>query len=167
MSKRSITLILSLLVLIALPLVSLYYSFQGVAFRKMAMAELQIKGSIPDSLKHLIKPAFNLYVLTGNCKDSSTLKPLIEQFKDENVGFLFIGDSAYHSQLRWNKSETLKSSGVIQMIDAANQPLGLMENCDVTLTDKKFQILHSYDLSEASNRTKIIEHIALLVTKKQ
>ncbi|MEP7320612.1 MAG: hypothetical protein ABI761_01790 [Saprospiraceae bacterium] len=166
MSKKLITLILSLFVLIALPLVSLYYSFQGAAFRKMAMAELQVKGSIPDSLKHLIKPAFKLYVLTKNCKDSSILKPLVEQFKDENVGFLFVGDSVYHSQLRWNKSEGLKSSGILQMIDAYEPQTGLMENCDVTLTDKQFQILHSYDLSQASDRTKIIEHIALLVTKK-
>jgi hypothetical protein len=166
LSKRYITLILSLFVLIALPLVSLYYSFQGAAFRKVAMAELQVKGNFPDSIKNLIKPVFNLYVLTRNCRDTITLKPLIDQFKDEKVGFLFLGDSIYRANLIWNKSEELKTAGIIQMINSPEHLEGLRGNCDVVLADKQFQILHTYDLTQARDRTKIIEHIALLVTKK-
>ena len=167
MSRKVITLALSLFVLAVLPLVSLYYSFQGAALRKHAMAELGPKESLPEAITKSIKPGPNLYLFSSNCTDTSILKPLINQFKDEKIRFVFIGDSLYQSKLAPLKIVTLKPEGLIQNIDFSGTVDGIPTSiCNVILTNSHFQVLHRYDLSQALERTNIIEHLALLVTKK-
>jgi hypothetical protein len=167
LSKRVITLILSLFVLAGLPLVSLYYSFQGASLRKRAMAELGPKGFLPDQLKNSILPGPYLYVITGNCSDTSILKPLIHQFKDEKIRFLFVGDSSYQAMLSPLKLASLKPDGLIKVLSIPADPFGFASGqCDIILANGQSQILHKYNLGSALERTTIVEHLALLVTKK-
>jgi hypothetical protein len=167
LSRRAITLVLSLFVLAVLPLISLYYSFQGASLRKHAMSELGPKENIPENIAAVLKPGANLYVLTSGCMDTTILKPLINQFKDEKIRFAFVGDSSYQSQIVSFNIYPSKIEGLVQCIPmTANALIPVSGPCDIILTNSHFQILHRYDLSKATERTKIIEHIALLVTKK-
>lgn len=159
--------ILSLFVLAVLPLVSLYYSFEGASMRKHAMAELLPKGNLPASLIDSLKPAnvFNLF--SSHCGDTAILKPLIEQFKDEKVRFIFVGDSAYLAALAPLKFNTYKQVGLFQSILSLDKTPGLNQaGCEMVLTNAQYQILRKYDLNQPIERTKIIEHLALLMTKK-
>jgi hypothetical protein len=167
LSRRVISLILSLFVLAVLPLVSLYYSFEGASMRKHAMAELVPKGNLPESLTTSLKQATVFNLFSSNCKDTAILKPIIEQFKDEKVRFIFVGDSSYIASLTALKFNSYKQSGLFQTIQRQDNTLGLkQEGCQIVLTNALFEILHTYDLNLPAERTKIIEHLALLMTKK-
>lgn len=168
MNRKILTIVVCLFILIALPIISLYYSFQGASLRKSAMQELSPKGELPQALIQGLQDTESRYWLIGQpCEDTTSLIALIEQFKDEKVKFAFPGDSLFTTKFstarleRWNKSKS------IVYIKASYDQLTKRSTCAFTLTDKKFQILHQYDFTNVADRTRMIEHIALLVTKKK
>jgi len=165
--NNKLAFIVSLFILLALPSISLFYSFQGSKLRKIAMAELQPKGRLSDSVSHRFSGEFNYRIVGPACPDSFLLDSLIDQFIQENIQFVLLGDSLFEQEIlsariaQWNK----KGSVVIYRLP--NEPEAAeWKGCDFKLVNKQNLILNTYDLSNASQRRKMVEHIALLVTRK-
>lgn len=165
MKKNKLALVISLFILLALPTVSLYYSFQGAKLRKIAMAELQPKGKLSDSLIGLLKGEYNYRVIGLPCEDKFILDSLVLQFIPENMQFVFIEDSSTVSTVE-STIDPEKKASVIHINSSALTELTGWQNCQFQLVDKSNLILNTYDLQEPAQRRKIVEHIALLVTRK-
>lgn len=167
MKNSKLAFILSLFILLALPAISLYYSFQGSKLRKIAMAELQPKGKLSDSLIYLFKGEYNYRIIGQVCEEHFLLDSLIDQFIPENLQFVLLGDSTFEQNYETSRIEQWNKKGSILKI---RTPSGSEANtwpaCQFKLIDKEHKILNTYDLGDAAQRRKMVEHIALLVTRK-
>ncbi len=131
------------------------------------MQELSAKGKLPDELIEVLKNTSAQYWLIGqSCPDTASVKALIDQFKDEKIKFVFADADTFTHQYpaqqmdRWNKVNALLYTPAIRTV------FNKSHTCSFTLADRDYQILYQYDLDDALDRTRIIEHVALLVTKK-
>jgi len=165
--NNKLAFILSLFILLALPSISLYYSFQGSKLRKEAMAELLPKGQLADSITQKFTGEFTYRIIGQNCPDNFLLDSLIDQFILEDLQFVLLGDSIFEQSFetnriaQWNKKgSVVKNKLPVLSVDENWKP------CQFKLLDKKHQVLNTYDLQNAAERRKMVEHIALLVTRK-
>jgi hypothetical protein len=131
------------------------------------MLELSPKGLVSDALVQVLKTSASRYWLIGqSCQDTASVKALIDQFKDEKVKFVFENAESFTKQYtsvqmdRWNKANAILYTPTVHEV------FNKKHSCSFTLVDHQFQILYQYDLDNAHDRTRIIEHVALLVTKK-
>jgi len=165
--NNKLAFILSLFILIALPSISLYYSFQGSKLRKDAMAELVPKGQLADSITRHFTGEFTYRIIGQTCSDIFLLDSLIDQFIQEDLQFVLLGDSIFEQNFetsriaQWNK----KGSIIKNRLPFLSGVEDWMP-CQFKLIDKQHQVLNTYDLKNAVARRKMVEHIALLVTRK-
>lgn len=167
MKKNKLAFIVSLFILIALPSISLYYSFQGSKLRKTAMAELEPKGNLPGSIASLLTGDYTYRIIGQVCPDTYLQDSLIGQFYLENIQFVLLGDSIFERQFepvrmeKWNKKGSVLTRRLSEELDSET-----WKPCQFKLVDKQLQILNTYNLENALERQKMVEHIALLVTRK-
>jgi hypothetical protein len=165
--KATPSIIITLFILLALPTISLYYSFKGASLRKIAMQELAVKGELPTQLASFIHSEASLRLIGSVCPDTFAVKSLIEQFLPEKMLFVFVNDSAFYSRYDPATSEKWVATGKVKLVNSiSNSDSFLSTPCSFILTDDKNQILHTYDFRESLQQTRLVEHVALLVTKK-
>ncbi len=163
MNRKILTLTISLLILFALPTISLYYSYQGSQLRKKALAELTVKSTLPSALANQLNSDARYRIIISNFSDSVTLKLIINQFIEEKVDFVFVNDSV--SILNFNEDQINKWNKKRPFLWIRQADFKLGEN-EMLLTNGNHEVLNTYDLRIAELRKKLVEDIAFLITKK-
>ena len=121
------------------------------------MQELAVKGELPTQLASFIHSEASLRLIGSVCPDTFAVKSLIEQFLP----------SAFYSRYDPATSEKWVATGKVKLVNSiSNSDSFLSTPCSFILTDDKNQILHTYDFRESLQQTRLVEHVALLVTKK-
>lgn len=131
------------------------------------MAELLPKGHLPESVSRTFNGEYTYRIIGKPCPDSFLLDSLIDQFVQENMQFVLLGDSIFEQSFetsriaQWNKKGSVVKNRLSQL---SGDPDWLP--CQFKLVDNQHQVLNTYDLENATQRRKMVEHIALLVTRK-
>lgn len=131
------------------------------------MAELLPKGQLPESVSSTFTGDYNYRIVGQPCADSFLSDSLIDQFVQENMQFVLLGDSIFEQGFetsriaQWNKKGSVVKSRLPQLTGEPE-----WRPCQFKLVDSLHQVLNTYDLENATQRRKMIEHIALLVTRK-
>lgn len=163
MKKSTISVIISLFILIALPVVSVIYSYKGSLLRKTSLKELEVKSVLPTSLHSKFNTGARYRILLSNYKDTASLKLLLNQFIEEKVEFAFINDTIFQASFQAGQTDQWRKKGMISFITDSDFTI---KNNDCVLVNDKYEVLNTYDLSRHPVKTKLVEHLAFLITKK-
>lgn len=167
MKKNKLAFWISLFILLALPAISLYYSFQGSRLRKQSLVELSPKGSLESELASRIRGEFNYRVIGSACDDAELTGALIDQFAQEKIQFVILNDSTFEQRFPPRQIEQWKKQDILLLLpDPGLRMPGEQNTCTFVLVNKKSEILNSYNLTDPVERRKLVEHLAFLVTSK-
>lgn len=167
MKKNKLAFWISLFILLALPAISLYYSFQGSRLRKNSLVELSPKGSLEIGLANRISGEFNYRVIGSACGDVELTGALIDQFAQEKIQFVILNDSIFERRFPPRQVENWKKQDILLiLLDPGLRVPGEQNPCTFVLVNKKSEILNSYHLTDPVERRKLVEHLAFLVTSK-
>ncbi len=163
MRKIKLPFILSLFILLALPVISLYYSFQGAKLRKQSLQELTVKSILPSSISTQLTSNFRYRLLQTNCSDTADLHALINQFINEKIEFVFVNNQKFNNSFSPSLMNKWNASG--SLISISDSTFNLPD-CRILLADSSHQVLNTYDFNNSNERTKLVENLAFLITKK-
>ncbi len=167
MKKNKLAFWISLFILLALPAISLYYSFQGSRLRKNSLVELSPKGSLETGLASRISGEFNYRVIGSACEEVELTGALIDQFAQEKIQFVILNDSIFERRFPPRQVENWKKQDILLiLLDPGLRVPGEQNPCTFVLVNKKSEILNSYHLTDPVERRKLVEHLAFLVTSK-
>ncbi|HNR07660.1 MAG TPA: hypothetical protein PKM27_10130 [Saprospiraceae bacterium] len=165
--KNRLALWISLFILLALPAISLYYSFQGSLLRKKSLVELSPKGRLDPGLASLLSGEFNYRVIGSACEDVERTGALIDQFAQEKIQFVILQDSAFEQRFPARQVEHWKKQNILLILPDPGPHLpGDQNACTFVLVNKNSEILNHYNFTEPVDRRKLVEHLAFLVTSK-
>jgi hypothetical protein len=131
------------------------------------MAELQPKGRMEEALSRSFTGEYNYRIVGRPCPDNFLSDSLIDQFVQENMQFVLLGDSIFEQGFEtariteWNKKGSVVKNRLPQSTADTDWP-----PCQFKLVDSLHQVLNTYNLENSTQRRKMVEHIALLVTRK-
>jgi hypothetical protein len=163
MKSNVLTLGVLVLILLALPVISLFYSYQGVQLRKSALNELKPLDSLTRPWLDRRPQQTRYYLVFSNFSDTASQAAIIDQFLGEKVSYVFLNDTTF--QGNYSNPQTTEWSKKANFHFALDSSY-VIPSTAIHLIDDQHRLLHRYDLSNQAEKIKLVEHLAFLITKK-
>lgn len=129
------------------------------------MSELLPKGNLSSGLKQYLDTSNQYFLFASTCEDTLVYSALINQFESEEVQYYMMNDSAFFEKYSISKAAKWKKEGKVKVLTVPSNEI-LDSACQVALVNRSGQILNRYSMENPEQRKRLIEHVALLVTKK-